>query len=148
MNLVEQHTEGSIKQAIRVTEKTLQSKKIENVAGFFVEALRGQYVDAQTVKKQADSELKAKVTEIKRVEEATSQKNTQEKKAQYEREIGILKQLIKENPSFVTQLIEKVRYSMSGSYYHSEKSFEENMAHPLLNAAILNAAKDLLPERF
>lgn len=42
MSLVELHTEGVMRQAIQVTQKTQQIGKVDNIAGFFVEAVRGK----------------------------------------------------------------------------------------------------------
>lgn len=58
-------------QAIGVTQKAMQARKIDNAAGFFVEALRGKYSDSKEKKKQVEAEQKAKRAEVKRVEEAT-----------------------------------------------------------------------------
>jgi plasmid replication initiation protein len=41
MGLVEKYTEGEIRNAIKVTEKSINTSKVDNAAGFFVEALRG-----------------------------------------------------------------------------------------------------------
>ncbi|MDZ7876161.1 MAG: replication initiation protein [Saprospiraceae bacterium] len=41
------HTEGEIERAIRVTRRTIAEKNVKNTAGFFIEALRNNYIDRE-----------------------------------------------------------------------------------------------------
>jgi plasmid replication initiation protein len=148
MALVETYTEGEIRQAIEVTHKTLKAGKIENVAGFFVEALRGKYTDTKQKIKQVEVAQKAKLAETKRVEKDTEKQIKDQKQAIYEQEEKIFTQLIAEDASLVQVLIDKVRSGMFATYYKKDKSFEENLAQPLLKAAFLNVAKLEKPNRF
>jgi plasmid replication initiation protein len=148
MNLVESNTEGDIRQAIQVTEKAIQTKKLENIAGFFVEAVRGKYVEAQQKKKQLAIEDKAKLIVIEKKEEDKTQNRKNQKQALYEQEVQIFTEIIHEEKLIVEQLIDKIKFGMFGSYYKIDKTFEENFNHPLLKAAFLNAIKELRPEKF
>jgi hypothetical protein len=148
MGLVETHTEGEIRQAIEVTQKAMEARKIENAAGFFVEALRGKYSDPKQKKKQIEGEQKAKLAEVKRVEAATEKQVKDQKQALYEQEIKIFTQLIEEDTSFIQTLIDKVRSGMFASYYKTDRTFEENLKHPLLKATFLNVAKEEKPQLF
>ena len=148
MNLAEGHTEGEIRQAIQVTQKTMQAGKIENVAGFFVEAVRGKYTDPKQKKKQVEVEQKTKLAEAKRVEEEIVKKVKDQKQVAFEQEMKIFTQLIKETPSLIQKLTDKVSLGMFGRYYQSNKSLEENFKHPMLKAAFLNAAKEIEPKSF
>jgi plasmid replication initiation protein len=148
MGLTEAHTEGEIRQAIQVTQKTMQAGKIENIAGFFVEAVRGKYTDPKQKKKQVEVEKKAKLAETKRVEEVTEKQIKDQKQAVYEQEVKIFTQLIKEDASLAQILIDKVRSGMFATYYKTDKSFEENLIHPMLKGAFLNVAKEVRPKRF
>jgi Initiator Replication protein len=148
MSLVELNTEGDIRKAIQVTEKAIQSKKIDNVAGFFVEAVRGKYAETQHIKKQAAIEEKAKLVEIKKNEADTTQRGKDQKQALYEQEMQVFMHLIEGNTTLIEALIEKVRLGMFGSYYKMDKTFEANLSQPLLKAAFLNAMKELKPEAF
>jgi plasmid replication initiation protein len=148
MNLVESNTEGDIRQAIQVTEKAIQTKKLENIAGFFVEAVRGKYVEAQQKKKQLAIEEKAKLIVIEKKEDDKTQKRKDQKQALYEQEVQIFKEIIQAENSITEQLIDKIKFGMFGSYYKADKTFEENFNHPLLKAAFLNALKELRPEKF
>ncbi len=148
MGLAEVHTEGAILQAIEVTQNAVQSGKVENVAGFFVQALRAHYTDIKQQIKQTETERKAKIAETKRVEVAAEAKIKAQKQAIYEREIQIFNQLIQKDATLIQRLTDIINAGMFRSYYKPGKSFEENMAHPLLKAAFLNAAKEVEPKSF
>ena len=148
MALAEAHTEGEIRQAIEVTQKTMATGKIDNVAGFFVEAVRGKYTDVKQKKKQIDIAQKAKIAEINRVEAGVEQQIKEQKQVIYEKELRIFTQLIAEDNGFIQALTDKVCSGMFGSYYKKDKTFEDNLNNPLLKATFLNVAKELKPERF
>ena len=148
MALAEAHTEGEIRQAIEITQKTMATRKIDNVAGFFVEAVRGKYTDAKQKKKQIDSAQKAKIAETKRVEVGAEQQIKEQKQVAYEKELRIFSQLIAEDKDFIPALTDKVCSGMFGSYYKKDKTFEDNLNNPMLKATFLNVAKELKPERF
>lgn len=148
MSLAEAHTEGEIRQAIEVTHKAMQAGKVENVAGFFVEAVRGKYTDPKQKKKQIEVEQKAKLAEVKKVEEVTEMQVKSQKQAIYEQEVKVFMQLIEEDTSLIQVFIDKIRSGMFGTYYKMDKSFEENLNNPLLKGAFLNVAKEERPDRF
>jgi plasmid replication initiation protein len=148
MGLAELHTEGEIRQAIQVTQKTQQLGKVVNIAGFFVEAVRGKYTDPKQKKMQAEVEQQTKRADIDRVEEAAKNKVKDDKKAIYAQEMSLFKQLIEEDKSLIDVLISKVNTGMLGTYYKSDLSFDENLKHPLLQAAFLSAVKEMLPQKF
>ena len=50
MELVDQNDEDSIRQAVRVTERALKEGKVKNIAGFFVEAVKRHFTDAEEEK--------------------------------------------------------------------------------------------------
>lgn len=148
MGLAEQHTEGEIRQAVDITQKTVQAGKVGNVAGFFVGAVRGNYADNKQEKKKVEIEQIAKIVEAKRVGETLEKKRKEQKKAQFEQEMIVFDQLIQQEPSLVKTLTETIQLGMMSSYYKKDKSFEDNRTHPLLKAAFLNLAKELRPELF
>ena len=148
MALMDQYTEGEICQAIEITQKTMAAGKIDNVAGFFVEAVRGKYTDVKQKKKQIDIAQKAKIAETKRVEASVEQQIKEQKQGVYEKELRIFTQLIAEDSGFIQALTDKVCSGMFGSYYKKDKTFEDNLNNPLLKATFLNVAKELKPELF
>jgi plasmid replication initiation protein len=148
MGLIEQYTEGEIRQAVQVTEKAVQIGKVENIAGFFVEAVRGKYTDAKQKKKQVEFEQKAKIAEAKRVEVDTEKAVKAQKQLAYAQEMAIFAQLIQADESLIQALTDKIRLGILGSFYKTDASFEENLKHPLLQAAFLSAVKEAKPDSF
>ncbi len=47
LNQIKGHTEGDIERAVRVTRRAVAENKAKNAAGFFVEALRNNFVDRE-----------------------------------------------------------------------------------------------------
>ena len=152
MGLAEAHTEGVIRQAIQVTEKALKAGKVENSAGFFVQAVRGQYVDVVEQKKQVVSEQKkqvmAQVIEQNRGEEAVKQQKKAALQAAFEEESRRFDQLIATEPNVKQALIDRFGSGLLAGYYKTDVPFEENLHNPLVKAAMFNAAKELRPEAF
>lgn len=148
IDLIERYTEGEIRQAIQVTEAALQTKKIDNIAGFFVEAVRGKYTDVKQEKKQVQLIQKVKVAEAEKVEIDAEAKIRAQKQRAYQQEMAIFMQLIQEDDRLVQDMISKIRLGSLGNYYKKDKSFEENLKHPLLQVAFLSAVKDARPARF
>jgi plasmid replication initiation protein len=148
MGLVEAHTEGGIRQAIQVTEKALKAGKIDNSAGFFVQAVRGQYVDATEQKKQVLTEQKKQIVEQRRGEAAAEKQKMAARQAAFEEEWRLFDQLITTYPSVKQVLIGRLRSGILASYYKIDLSFEDNLLNPLVKAAMLNVAKELRPDAF
>ena len=148
MGLIEQYTEGVIRQAVDVTERAVQVGKVGNVAGFFVEAVRGKYTDPKQQKKQIEGAQKTKIAEANRVEVAAEMKIKAQKQLAYAQDIKIFTQLIQEDKDLVQAITDKIRLGRLGTYYKTDKSFEENLKHPLLQAAFLSAVKEAKPENF
>lgn len=68
MELVDQNDEDSIRQAIRVTERALKEGKVKNIAGFFVEAVKRHFTDAEEEKlrrRQANEAKKQRAEALK-----------------------------------------------------------------------------------
>jgi hypothetical protein len=148
MGLAEMHNEAVIRQAIQVTEKAIKAGKVDNIAGFFVEAVRGNYTDAKEQKKKTAIEQKKKIVEASRGEAMIEKKKKDDKQIAYEKEMQIFEQIIAGEPTFKQALIDKVRLGIFSSYYKIELSFEENLQNPLVKATLLNIAKELKPESF
>ena len=148
MGLIEQYTEGVIRQAIEVTERASKVGKVGNIAGFFVEAVRGKYTDPKQQKQQVEAVQKAKIVDAKRVEVEAEKAIKEQKQLAYAQEIKIFTQLIQEDKDLVQAITDKIRRGSLGSYYKTAKSFEENLTHPLLQAAFLSAVKEAKPNYF
>lgn len=148
ISLTEEHTEGEIRQAVEVTQKTIKQGKVANVAGFFVQAVRGRYADSTSKMNQNEVDKKAKIAETKRVGEEVEQKKKDKKQAQFEQEMGIFHKLIDNDPNLIPLLTETILSGMLSVYYKKDVTFEENLKNPLLKAAFLNMTKELKPQMF
>ena len=148
LGLIEQYTEGVIRQAVDVTERAVQVGKVGNIAGFFVEAVRGHYTDPKQQKKQMEAVQKAKIAEAKKVELTAEMNVKTQKQLAYAKEMEIFTQLIEADKSLVQAVTDKIRLGTLGIYYKTDKSFAENLKHPLLQAAFLSAVKEAKPESF
>lgn len=152
MSLVEKHTEEDIRQAVQVTEKAIQAGKVENPAGFFVGALKNHYqvADQHIKKAEADkiAEKKAKIEAIKRVEEEVRQNKENAARNESNRKITIIKDLIRENPSFIHQALEVLRSGMFSNVYNSTKTIEENMENAMFAGGLMNVIQKIDPTIF
>lgn len=152
MNLVEKHAEEEIRQAVQVTEKAIQAGKVENPAGFFVGALKNHYqvADQHIKKAEADkiAEKKAKIEAIKRVEEEVRQNKENVARNESNRKITIIKDLIRENPSFIHQALEVLRSGMFSNVYNSTKTIEENMENAMFVGGLMNVIQKIDPTIF
>jgi plasmid replication initiation protein len=148
MNLVEQNTEGDIRQAVKVTEKAIKTGKIDNVAGFFVEAVRGHFTDTEEQKQKKQTEVKIKIDTIVQQEARVGAQKRDLQKIKYEKKRAILAELVLQDADFVSAIIDELKHGMTGQYYKEEKSLDQNMENPLFAAAFLNMAEKLKPEKF
>lgn len=153
MALVETYTEGDIRKAIQVTEKATQSGKIVNIAGFFVEALRGHYENAEDQKKKTEADRaqqkKAKEQEIKRLEQEAANRIKQENKVTYERQKAIFERLIEEDETFWLELEETIKAdNMIKHLYDFNKDVYENMQKPMIAGAVMSIAVKLRTQVF
>lgn len=153
MTLVETYTEGDIRMAIQVTEKAVLAGKIVNIGGFFVEALRGHYQDAEVQKKKIAidraQQKKAKAEEIKRLEQETTNRIKQENLITFERQKVLFEQLIEADDTFWLELEETIKAdNMIKNLYDFNKDVFENMQTPMIAGALMSIAVKLRKEAF
>ncbi len=153
MTLVETYTEGDIRMAMQVTEKAVQAGKIVNIGGFFVEALRGHYQDAEVQKKKIAmdkaEQKKAKAEEIKRLEQETTNKIKQENLIIFERQKAIFERLIEADDTFWLELEETIKAdNMIKNLYDFNKDVFENMQTPMIAGALMSIAVKLRKQAF
>ena len=153
MTLVQSHTEGAIRRAIQLTEKAIESGRVGNSAGFFVEALRGDYQDKilDKNKKNTPSVIhnKTKETEQLRLENQTKDKIKQDKIALFDKQKTIFNTLIEHDPTFWLELEESIKTdSLIKSRYAFDKDVFENMQIPLVAGTLMAIAVKLRPQAF
>ena len=152
-SLVENHTEGEIRQALQVTEKAMQSGKVANVGGFFVEALRGHYQDAEEQKKKIEigktQQNKIKAEELKRLEQEAANRIKQENKITFEKQKAVFERLIEEDEIFWLELEEAIRAdNLIKNQYDFNKDVFENMHKPMIAGTVMSIAVKLRTQAF
>jgi plasmid replication initiation protein len=147
MTLVEDYTEGSIRDAVKVTEKALIGGKIkESAAGFFVEAVRGNFKVAE--KNKVEKVVKEK-TQIQQKEQSQAALIAAEKKKeQYFHEEQIILALVVTDEGLLKEALQQIQYSMFSGSYNPSKSLSENLQNPSFKGAFYNSVKKLRPESF
>jgi plasmid replication initiation protein len=135
-----------IQEAIKMTQKVLKTQKIDNVAGYFVEAVRQGFKD--TTLQKVDIEKKKKEQSIqKEITQLQAQSaKTEIKRAVYEKERQSILDRVEADPSFAQKVIEKIQFGLFGQYYQATKSIQENMQNKLFEGAFINEAKKLLSQ--
>lgn len=152
MNLIEQYTEGEIRQAVQVTEKALKAGKVENTAGFFVEAVRHHYQDVQQQKKQSEvekmTEKKVKIESAKQAEEAEQAQKEQAIRRESDRKIRIIAALIAADSPLIPQAIEVLSKGMFGRGYDAAKTVEENLENAMFAGGLMGVLQKMEPTIF
>ena len=148
LDLAESHTEGVVRQAIEVTLKALQVGKVENVAGFFVGAVRGKYIEPKQKTKEIEVEKKVKLEVEKAVEQDAKNKIAEEKRQEGARKIQIIKYLIAVQAPIINEAIEEIQKGMFKTAYKPQKSILENLEYPMFIGAMMNVLEKLNPDIF
>jgi plasmid replication initiation protein len=153
MSLVETYSEEDIRKAMNLTDKMMLTGKIDNIAGFFVEALRGHYQDAEAQKKKVEAEKmaqkKAKIEAIQKMEQDAEDKKKQAIKAQFDKQKRIFERLIEEDDTFWLAMEESIKAdNMIKNQYDFDKDIFENMQKPMIAGALMAIAVKLRGEVF
>ena len=149
MSLVEQNTEGDIRQAVKVTERAIKSGKIKgNTAGFFVEALRHKYTDADAEKEKKESQTKRKLEEIARLQAEQAARVEALAKEKFRREEELILSLIATDEDLVNKALSGIQQSMFAYVYDARKSLDDNLNSPSFKGAFYNAVKKIKPDLF
>ncbi len=149
MSLVQKHTEVEIKQAVQVTEKAMLTGKITNIAGFFVEAVRGAYKDTSAHKKEVKSPKDAEKKEKYILSQQQEEKRKQGIKSLFEERKAIFERLIEEDETFWLELEESIRAdNMIKNHYNHDKTVYENMQTPMIAGALIAIAAKLRTDSF
>ena len=152
MNLVEQHTEGVIKQAILVTEKAIQAGKVENKAGFFVQAVRNNYQDTEQDKQKIEAEQRAqkqaKMDAAKKMEQEVQQQKEQIVRDESKRKIKIIEGLIQTDSLLLHQAIAELRRGISGASFDPTIPIGQVLETPMLAGKLMNILQKIEPTIF
>ena len=147
--LIEDFPIETLRQAVVLTEKAIESGKIKgSPAGFFVEATRQNYQplgstpsvnDDAERKRQAEARQKAQ--ERAQIEAQQQKERAALKKQEFEQERDAILAELNSDSNLRNTIIERIRYSLFYLSYDADKTFEENLANPSFLAAVLNFAK-------
>jgi plasmid replication initiation protein len=149
MTLVEEYTESDIRQAVKITEKTLNNGRIkESVAGFFVESVRSKFVDVGDKKKKKEIIVAAKVQEQQREEAQISSLSVEKKKELFRQEEQIILSLVVTDEELLKAALFQIQHSMFSGAYNPLKSLSENLQNPSFKGAFYNTIKKLRPDAF
>ena len=149
-NLVAAHTEGDIREAVNVTAKAHNARKIENLAGFFVKAVQEGYKDTHTKAEQSQKQAIAKLRaqEQQQIELEKQQRvNEKRKEAFWQEEKRVLELLAMDN-TLAQEAIEHIQRTGLSTIYDKNKSLNDNLQNPSIKAAFHLAVKKLRPEAF
>ena len=149
MSLVEKYTEGEVRKAVQVTEKAMQSGKVENTAGFFVEALRGAYQDAGEKKKKIEIIKSTEKKAHQELEKALDNKKQEESKTLFEKNKAIFEHLMAQDDTFWLELEQSIKSDkMIKNQYNYDKTVFENMQRPMIEGALMAIAVKLRSNAF
>jgi plasmid replication initiation protein len=145
--LVEQYDIIRLQTAIDVTRKTLIAGKIKgSVAGFFVEAVRGNYLDAQPRKAKTTEKNTQKETQDrqKTISEAFKQSLEAQRKANFEREKAEVLDALAHNEQLREDVETRMRQSMFYSLFEEGKTFDELLEKPAFYGAVHNIVREIM----
>lgn len=142
--LYDNFSQEQIQQAIKVTENMLKTNKVDNVAGYFVEAVRQGFKDSKTQKVDVEKKKNDKIKQIEAVHKKAETDKADLKRAAYEKDKNLILKKIEVEPDFAQRVIDKIRLSMFGQYYDPKKNTQENMMNKLFEGAFINEAKKLM----
>ena len=137
--LLEVYTEGEVLDAIEITKNEREKGKLQNVAGFFIEALKNKYQKPETIAKQKITEKKAKIEAATQKEQDQKGRVEAAKREENERKIAIIKHLIADDISIVYQAVTDIQNSMFSTSYKAEKTLAENLENPMFVGGLMNA---------
>lgn len=146
--LIKEFTEGEVLQAIAVTQQEMAKGKLQNIAGFFVEALKNKYQTPEKVSEKKQNATKAKIEAEKQKEQLQKSRVEEKKRKEGERKVAIIKQLIATDAPIVQEAIEDIKNSMFSIAYDERKTLAENLDNPMFLGGLMNALQKLNPNIF
>ena len=139
-----------------MTKQAEQGGKIQNLAGYFVQAVKEGYTSPTEAKAKKQTEAKAKVEAERAKEQAEIAKADQAKKEKFERDRKAFLSMVEAKPEIILEIVEAMKdhtsplRQKSGNEYQKEKTFAENWeaGGRSLQMALEAMAKELYPEKF
>jgi hypothetical protein len=142
-SLVAQYDEAALRQAVAVTQKAIEAGKVKDAAGFFVQAVRNGYLDAEESKVAKQKQQKATIVEQKTAEDNQRSAVDAKRKMDFEKEKQLIFKMLEEDIELVDAVAKRLHGGILQSSYDDSKSFDDNLQNPLLLAAVMNIVKEL-----
>lgn len=141
-SLTQKHSVEEIGKAVRVTERALAAGKITGkVAGFFVEAVRRGFTDAEE-EKPTPKIIKAKSMAPKTEADPTAILKNEKRKASFEQDKNTAMTFLVSDKNLRDLVMQRLNSGILFNSYDKNKSFEDNLKNPLLLAAAVNIVKE------
>ena len=142
ISLVEQYAENVIREAVIITEKAIKTGKVEQIAGFFVEAVRSNYKDVEQQKKHIDNQKmtdkKAKELAIKQDEQNLKQQKEALVRHESQRKIAIIRRLIEQDSPIIHQAIEQLKMGQGATGYNPKMPLTDLLENPMMAGKLMN----------
>jgi plasmid replication initiation protein len=150
LRLIEDYSSDVLRSSLRLTQKNEKQGKIkDNIAGFFVKAVKEGFID-HTEKAIQERDKRREVALIKRqYQESREQKAIEQKEKLVRWQTDTAMQLIATDPTLSHRAIEKMKQSLVGrAVYNQDLTFEQNLESPLFVSAFVSAVMNISPEQF
>lgn len=150
LSLREKYDENTIRTAVRVTQNAITAGKVKDAAGFFVQAVRNDYVDTEAakvyreaMKEEKKNQLKMTFEQQKETEIAYKTHIDQTRKALFEQQKEAILKILEEDVELLDTVAKRLHSGVLYGTYNDDIGFFENMKNPLLLAAVLNIVKEI-----
>ena len=157
-NLVASHTEGGIREAVKVTEKARKTGKIDNLAGFFVKAVQDNYKETPSKETQKEATTAAQIAKQNLAKQRAKEQADREsikqqtandkKKAAFQLEDNRILAMLITDKTLEQEAVQHIQRTGLSTIYDKNKLLSENLQNPSIKAAFHLAVKKLRPEAF
>jgi plasmid replication initiation protein len=150
LRLIEDYSPDILRSSLRLAQKNEKQGKIkENIAGFFIKAVKEGFVD-NTEKAIQERDKRREVALIKRqYQESREQKAIEQKGKLVRWQTDTAMQLIANDPTLSHRAIEKMKQSLVGrAVFNQDLTFEQNLESPLFVSAFVSAVMSICPNQF
>ena len=130
-----------LEKALQITSRAFEAGKVKDVAGFFVEAVRGSYADNAEEEQKRQAELKMRKAKAEQTADNAAKQRENAKKMAFEQEKMLAFDRLKTDEAARTALIDHLKIGLISTLYQDELSLEDNLKHPSLLGAALHFLK-------
>ena len=143
LKLLEKYTERNVVQAIDVTKQEKAKGKVQNIAGFFVEALKNGYQNPKEVVRKKEIEKNVRQEAEKITQQEVKNRIEEAKRKEGERKIMVVKRLILEKSPLVEMALEEIQKGMFRNSYNPQETIEQNLERNMFVGGIISVLEKL-----